>query len=77
MKTSKGVIQGYDGLAVVDAKHQVVLAAQAFGEAQEHQLLIPMLEATRENFQAIGQEDDVLQQAALSADAGFSCGRFA
>jgi hypothetical protein len=32
---------------LVDAKHQVVLAAQAFGEAQEHRLLtlqaIPML----------------------------------
>lgn len=77
MKTSKGVIQGYDGLAMVDSKHQIVVAAQAFGEAQEHQLLIPMLEATRENFQAIGQEDDVLKQAVLSADAGFSCGRFA
>jgi hypothetical protein len=71
MKTSKGVIQGYAGVAVVDDKHQIVVAAQAFGEAQEHQLLIPMLEATRENFQAIGQEADVLKQAAVSADAGF------
>ena len=70
IKTAKGVIQGYAALAMVDAKHQVVLAAQAFGEAQEHQLLIPMLQATRDNFQAIGQPDDVLKQAALSADAG-------
>ena len=71
MKSSKGVIQGYDGIAVVDHKHQIVVAAHAFGEAQEHQLLIPMLEATRENFQAIGRDDDVLKQAAVSADAGF------
>ena len=71
MKTSKGVIQGYDGVAVVDDKHQIVVAAQAFGEGQEHQLLIPMLEATRENFKAIGEQDDVLKQTAVSADAGF------
>jgi hypothetical protein len=32
MKTSKGVIQGYDGVAMVDAKHQVVVHAEAFGE---------------------------------------------
>jgi transposase len=29
MKTSKGVIQGYDGLAVVDAKHHIVVHAEA------------------------------------------------
>ena len=48
MKTGKGVIQGYDGMAVVDCKHQIVVGAQAFGAGQEHALLIPMLEHTRE-----------------------------
>src|SRR5438034_1287077 len=47
MKTSKGVIQGYDGVAVVDGQHQIVVHAQAFGEAQEHALLVPMLAGTR------------------------------
>ena len=54
MKTSKGVIQGYDGVAMVDAKHQVVVHAAAYGEAQEHGLLIPMLEGARETFRAFG-----------------------
>jgi len=71
MKTSKGVIQGYDGVAMVDAKHQVVVHAQAYGEAQEHALLVPMLEGTRETFQAIGEKSDVLKNAAISADSGF------
>lgn len=71
MKTSHGVLQGYDGVATVDAKHQVVVHAQAFGEAQEHALLLPMVEATRNNFQAIGSEEDVFAQAALTADSGF------
>src|SRR5215831_11698363 len=72
MKTSKGVIQGYDGLAVVDGKHQVVVHAAAYGEAQEHGLLIPMLERTRESFRALELDQDVLEGAVLAADAGFA-----
>lgn len=73
MKTSHGVLQGYDGVATVDAKHQVVVHAEAFGQAQEHDLLLPMVEATRENFTALGQ-DDVFAKAALTADSGFHTG---
>ncbi|MBW1796739.1 MAG: transposase [Deltaproteobacteria bacterium] len=71
MKTSQGVIQGYDGVATADSKHQVVVHAEAFGVAQEHDLLEPMVKETRENFQAIGAEDDVFDKTKLLADAGF------
>ena len=71
MKTSKGVIQGYDGVAVVDAKHQLVVHAQAFGEAQEHALLVPMLEGTRATFRELELAEDVLAGAVVAADAGF------
>jgi transposase len=71
MKTAHGVIQGYDGLAVVDAKHQVVVHARAFGEAQEHGLLVPMLEGARENLQAIAAPREVLKRAKVLADSGF------
>src|SRR4030042_5421479 len=71
MKTSHGVIQGYDGVAVVDGKHQVVVHAEAFGAAQEHDLLIPMIEGTWENFEAIGNKQDVFEEAKLTADSGF------
>jgi transposase len=71
MKSSHGVIQGYDGVAAVDQKHQVVVHAEAFGEPQEHDLLTPMVEGTRENFQAIGVQGDIFEQAQLTADAGF------
>jgi transposase len=70
MKTGKGVIQGYDGVTVTDARHQVVVHAQAYGEAQEHALLIPMLEGTRETFRRFGTED-VLARVAVAADSGF------
>jgi len=71
MKTSHGVIQGYDGVAVVDEKHQVIVHAEAYGKAQEHDLLLPMVEGTRENFREIGREEDVFNKAKLVADSGF------
>lgn len=71
MKTSKGVIQGYDGVTAVDGKHQIIVHAEAFGEAQEHDLLKPMVEGARENFRAMGREEDVFAETKLSADSGF------
>ena len=71
MKTSHGVLQGYDGVAMVDQKHQVIVPAEAFGAAQEQQLLAPMITGTREAFQAIGGPQDIFKQAKLLVDAGF------
>ncbi len=70
IKTSHGVIQGYNGVAVVDDKHQVIVHAEAFGAAQEHDLLEPMIEGTKENFEEIGEED-VFEKAKLVADSGY------
>jgi transposase len=71
MKTSHGVIQGYNGVVVVDDKHQVIVHAEAFGAAQEHDLLEPMIEGTKENFKEIGSEKDVFEKAKLVADSGY------
>jgi transposase len=70
MKTSRGVIQGYDGVAAVDAKHQVIVHAEVFGSPQEHDLLYPMIEGTRNNFAAIGGPD-IFEETKLTADSGF------
>jgi hypothetical protein len=43
MTTSKGTIQGYNGIAAVDGKHQIVIAAKAIGEGQEQHSLQPVL----------------------------------
>jgi transposase len=70
MKTAKGVIQGYDGMAVVDAKHQIVIHSEAFGQGQEHNLLVPVLEGVRASFKVLGREADILQGVRVTADAG-------
>jgi transposase len=73
MKTSHGVLQGYTGVAAVDEKHQVVVAAEAFGTGQEHGLLEPMVEAVRESFNgdAVKEGDEILQEAKVLADSGY------
>ena len=68
MKTSHGVIQGYNGQSMVDAAHQIVIHAQAYGEGQEAHLLAPMIEHTRSHFVSSG---DVFKKTKLLADAGY------
>lgn len=48
MPSAHGVIQGYNGVASADSRHQVIVHAEAFGEGQEAGLLAPMLTATRD-----------------------------
>ena len=45
MATSKGVIQGYTGVAAVDARHQIIVEAQAHGTGAEQELLVPVVQA--------------------------------
>lgn len=71
MKTSHGVIQGYDGVVAVDDKNQVIIHAEAFGVAQEHDLLEPMIKGVNENLKGIGIKGDISKKAKFTADAGF------
>jgi transposase len=45
MATGNGVIQGYTGVAAVDAAHQIVVAAQAYGTGAEQECLLPVVTA--------------------------------
>ena len=63
MKTSRGVIQGYIGVAGVDAKNQVVVHAEAHGQPQEHSLLEPAVEGLRENLETSSKKKGRLRGA--------------
>ena len=71
MASSRGVIQGYNGLAVVDERAQIVVHAEAHGSGYEGHLLAPLLESTRATFGAIEPGEDVLSQVKITADSGF------
>jgi hypothetical protein len=62
MATGKGVIQGYCGVAAVDAQCQIIVEAQAHGTGSEQALLVPVVEAMRD---LIGEDSIV------TADAGY------
>ena len=62
MATSKGVIQGYTGVAAVDDRHQIIVEAQAHGTGSEQELLLPVIQAT-----APMRTDQTL----ITADAGY------
>ena len=62
MATGKGVIQGYCGVAAVDARHQIIIAAQAHGTGSEQELLVPIVDALGPHMQA---------ETLLTVDAGY------
>ena len=69
MATSKGVIQGYTGVAAVDAKHQIIVDAQAHGTGSEQELLIPVVKAIQG---ALNNEQTLITPTSLiTADAGY------
>ena len=72
MTTSKGTIQGYNGVAAVDKKHQIIIDAQAFGEGQEHHTLQPVLQAVDGRYKRLGINDDIYGSGIVAtADTGF------
>jgi transposase len=71
MASSRGVIQGYNGLAVVDDRAQIVVHAEARGSGYEAHLLVPLLEATRKTFDLFEPGRDVFAKAKVTADSGF------
>ena len=77
MATSKGVIQGYCGVAAVDAKHQIIVDAQAHGTGSEQSLLMSVVRAVEPLLakNAGGNGNDANINAStptlITADAGY------
>jgi hypothetical protein len=64
MATGKGVMQGYTGAAAVDARHQIVVEAQAHGTGSEQEILLPVVDAMR-------RQDLLNAESLITADAGY------
>ena len=62
LATDKGVIQGYCGVAVVDAAHQIIVEASAHGTGAEQELLLPVIDACA---------DQRTPTTLITADAGY------
>jgi transposase len=64
MATSKGVIQGFCGVAAVDSKHQIIVEAQALGSGSEQEVLVSVVEAIKDR-------NLLTPQSVITADAGY------
>ncbi len=62
LATDKGVIQGYCGVAVVDAAHQIIVEASAHGTGSEQELLLSAIDACADQRNA---------STLITADAGY------
>ncbi len=71
MKNGSGTIQGYNGQALVDKKHQVIVSAEAFGQGSDNDLLPPILDKAIENYKSIGEKEDFFNKKKLLADTGY------
>jgi hypothetical protein len=71
MVGSHGTIQGYNGQALVDSKHQVILHGEVFGEAQDHHLIPPILDGAKQNMESIGQSEDYFSGKTFTADSNY------
>ena len=70
MTTSHGVVQGYNGVAAVDSKKQIIVVAEAFGDGSEQDALKPMVDHLDEVGKKLGK-DNLLKDATLTADSGY------
>lgn len=72
IKSSNGYIQGYNGLAVVDEKTQIVVSAEAFGSGQEGQYLNSMLKKTDNNLKGLSPGDGLKEKVVIADTSYFS-----
>ena len=72
MKTSKGTIQGYNGVATADKKHQIVVDASVFGEGQEQHTLSIVLEQIEDRYARLDINEQILDEIIITADTGFA-----
>ena len=71
MSTSHGVIQGYNGIAAVDDKNQVIVYAEAFGDGTESTHLPEILKGINSNCKTSGISERIYDETIITADSGF------
>jgi len=71
LATSHGVIQGYNGIAAVDDKHQTIVWAGVYGDSNESGHLEQILENIETSCQKTRIGDKILKSVKITADTGY------
>jgi transposase len=71
MHTSHGTLQGYNGQAIVDSKHQVIVHGEAIGKGLDNDNLPPVVDGAKKNLESIGKPQDYFEGKILTADSSY------
>ncbi len=71
MHTSHGTVQGYNGQAIVDSKHQVIVHGEAIGKGLDNANLPPVIDGAKQNLKSIGKRKDYFEGTILTADSSY------
>jgi hypothetical protein len=71
MHTSHGTVQGYNGQAIVDSKHQVIVHGQAIGKGLDNDNIPPVVDGAKENLESIGKGKHYFEDKILTADSSY------
>ncbi|NOY83864.1 MAG: IS1182 family transposase [Nitrospirae bacterium] len=71
MPSAHGVVQGYNGIATADAKHQIIVGAEAQGTGSEQEQLKNMIETSLENLENVSASPPKKEEIVILADNGF------
>jgi transposase len=71
LKSSSGFLQGYNGLALVDSKHQIIVHAEPIGQISEAPLLPRMVRRSLHTLRRVGVA--AAESAAFVADTNYFC----
>ena len=71
LKSSHGIVQGYNAQALVDEQHQVISAAEATGVVQDFQQVVTLLPAAQQMAEAAGLGADYYRGKILTADSNY------
>jgi transposase len=73
IKTSHGMIQGYNGIALADEKNSIIVASEAYGTGPEQGAFTPIIEQAEENLKAVTEDGEPLSGKTVLADTGYFC----
>ncbi|MFC1890140.1 IS1182 family transposase [Thermodesulfobacteriota bacterium] len=68
---TSGALQGYNGQALVDSKHQIIVHGDASGKGSDGSHVPPMIDGAKENLQQIGHPEDYFAGKILTADSDY------
>ncbi|MDR2718598.1 MAG: IS1182 family transposase [Treponema sp.] len=71
IKSPRGYIQGYNGIAVADSGSQIIVSAEVTGSGPESGSFPKMLDSLEENMKKATGKEEPLKKALLEGDTGY------